>query len=45
VSVGFAQFGVEPLRFVELVLEGDDAARRFERCAVVKEFANAGGQA
>jgi hypothetical protein len=31
------------LRVLELVLEGDDAARRVEGCAVVKEFADAGG--
>lgn len=44
VSVGLALFGDALLRVLELVLEGDDAARRIQWCAVVEEFTDAGGQ-
>lgn len=43
-SVGLALFGDALLRVLELVLEGDDAARRIQWCAVVEEFTDAGGQ-
>jgi O-methyltransferase len=37
-SAGGVKFGVALLRFVELVFEGDDAARRVDRGALVDQF-------
>lgn len=43
-SLGFAQFGVEPLGFVELVLQRDDAAGGIQASAFVDQFPHARGQ-
>ena len=43
-SVRLAELGVEVLRFVELVFEGDDAAGGVEASALVDQFPDAGGQ-
>ncbi|MBF6330642.1 hypothetical protein IU452_19255 [Nocardia transvalensis] len=44
-SVLLPEFGVGFEGFGQLVFENDDAAGCLERCAVVDQFAGAGGQA
>ena len=44
-SVVLVDLGVESLGFGELVFEDDDAAGGVQGCALVEEFAGAGGQA